>query len=338
MSIKVMTEVWEKSIHKGTYLLLLLSLADHASDDGVCWPSIARLARRIRLQERQVKRLIGDLVGSGELYYLRNVGRGNTNLYLVTVGFSQEEIATTLVKRFNLSTIEAAQLAEKVLSKTPFEPVEKVSSRTIKGVIQGKKVSSETIKGDIAMSPRTVMNHHENRQRTPSAGADIPASIGETSDPETTAWITDLEATVPPVSNPPHSADEFKAQLLATEGRMWDRIRAEPWLSWGVDCSALDTYDGKGQTMRRLGYELESRFGLKPTWSSKKATKAWLMGLADCLDASGGDMTPVLDAATKLLHDGLTVSGPTSLVKTTRALAAQKTIHLNGTPKVLRVG
>ena len=185
-------------------------------------------------------------------------------------------------------------------------------------------------------------SNSETTQRLPEitacAIAQTPVNSEKTPDPETTAWIADLEATVPPVSNPPHSADEFKAQLLATEGRMWDRIRAEPWLSWGVDCSALDTYDGKGQTMRRLGYELESRFGLKPTWSSKKATKAWLMGLADCLDASGGDMTPVLDAATKLLHDGLTVSGPTSLVKTTRALAAQKTIHLNGTPKVLRVG
>jgi hypothetical protein len=34
MSIRVMTKVWDHSTQKGSTLLLLLALADHAADDG----------------------------------------------------------------------------------------------------------------------------------------------------------------------------------------------------------------------------------------------------------------------------------------------------------------
>ena len=40
MSIRVMTQVWDTSEQKGSALLLLLALADHAADDGFCWPGI----------------------------------------------------------------------------------------------------------------------------------------------------------------------------------------------------------------------------------------------------------------------------------------------------------
>jgi len=42
MSIKVMSYVWEASKAKGSELLLLLAIADHAADDGYCWPGIPR--------------------------------------------------------------------------------------------------------------------------------------------------------------------------------------------------------------------------------------------------------------------------------------------------------
>ena len=55
MSIAWMNYVWEHSDQKGTSLLLLLAIADHANDDGICWPSVARLAHKARTTKRQAQ-------------------------------------------------------------------------------------------------------------------------------------------------------------------------------------------------------------------------------------------------------------------------------------------
>ena len=143
MSIKVMTSVWEQSKQENGRLLLLLALADHANDDGVCWPSILRLAQRIRRKERQTKRLVAELMESGELFRVQGVGRGNTNLYLVTVGFRADELFTTLVKHFEFSTVDAQGIVDGITAKRNGvavgtilpneEPVKGVTDDTIAG-------------------------------------------------------------------------------------------------------------------------------------------------------------------------------------------------------------
>ena len=51
MSIKLMSEIWDNEDPglSGSRLNILLCLADHANDDGVCWPSIPRIAKRVRI-------------------------------------------------------------------------------------------------------------------------------------------------------------------------------------------------------------------------------------------------------------------------------------------------
>jgi hypothetical protein len=86
VSIKVSTYVWEYSEHKGTALLLMLAIADHAHDDGGgAYPSIATLARKARTSERNVKLLLPKLEGSGELEVRRSKGPRGTNLYRVKI-------------------------------------------------------------------------------------------------------------------------------------------------------------------------------------------------------------------------------------------------------------
>ena len=88
MSIKVMTQVWEHSVHKGGPLLLLLAIADHAHDDGDgAYPSIQTLAHKTRLSERHTTRLLQELAGSGELVIREKEGPRGVNVYRVT--FSQ---------------------------------------------------------------------------------------------------------------------------------------------------------------------------------------------------------------------------------------------------------
>jgi Helix-turn-helix domain len=86
MSIKVMSRVWEGSRQSGGALLVLLAIADFADDDGLAFPSIGTLARKARLSERQVQRVLAELAAAGELVVRPGAGRQGAHLFRVTVG------------------------------------------------------------------------------------------------------------------------------------------------------------------------------------------------------------------------------------------------------------
>lgn len=67
MSVRVLSRVWDHYPGKGSDLLAMLALADWSDDDGRCYPSVAALARKIRLQERQAQRSLRDLIKQGFL-------------------------------------------------------------------------------------------------------------------------------------------------------------------------------------------------------------------------------------------------------------------------------
>jgi hypothetical protein len=81
-----MTWVWEESPTKGTELLTLLAIADNAADDGSnAWPSLATLARKTRLEERSVRRIIRRLEKGGHLVIEVAAGPHGTNRYTVVM-------------------------------------------------------------------------------------------------------------------------------------------------------------------------------------------------------------------------------------------------------------
>lgn len=83
MSIKVMHEVWMHSKQSGGALLTLLAMADCADDAGICWPSIATLARKARLHQRQVFYILQNLKAGGEIEILESGGGRRNNRYRV---------------------------------------------------------------------------------------------------------------------------------------------------------------------------------------------------------------------------------------------------------------
>lgn len=86
MSVKASSWAWESSRSTGSSFLVLLALADHAgADGGDCWPSVARLARRCRVDERTVQRAIDKLVELGEVVITEGGGRGHSNRYKLTL-------------------------------------------------------------------------------------------------------------------------------------------------------------------------------------------------------------------------------------------------------------
>jgi DNA-binding Lrp family transcriptional regulator len=91
-----MSRVWELSEQKGTYLLLLLALADNADDEGYCWPSIKYLKKKIRMSMRSVINALQRLEKSGEV--LINHNRRTGNRYIVTVGMNAKEREAAALK------------------------------------------------------------------------------------------------------------------------------------------------------------------------------------------------------------------------------------------------
>lgn len=91
MSIKVMNWVWDRSPTKGTELLMLLAIADNAADDGSnAFPSVSTLARKTRLDERTVQRIVRKLARQDQLLVEERGGR-EANRYTIPM---REEVST----------------------------------------------------------------------------------------------------------------------------------------------------------------------------------------------------------------------------------------------------
>lgn len=85
-----MSRVWDYSKQSGTPLLLLLAIADFANDDGMAWPAVETLAKKIRMGERYVHRMVKELAAAGELRVEYKAAKNGTNQYWVTVHPEQE--------------------------------------------------------------------------------------------------------------------------------------------------------------------------------------------------------------------------------------------------------
>lgn len=86
MSVALMGEVFRRYPHGGNEMLLALSLADHAHDDGTrIFPSVDHLARKIRVSDRTVQTLLRKMMDEGWLLLVRDSsgGRGQTRHYRI---------------------------------------------------------------------------------------------------------------------------------------------------------------------------------------------------------------------------------------------------------------
>jgi biotin operon repressor len=146
MSIKVMSAVWELNLPQNQKLVLL-ALADHANDEGVCYPSVGRVAWKTGISERQVQRIVQKLRAAGLVVLLRNAqgGRGNPAVYEV-----QPQ------KGVKLSPFAGRGDIGDTLSE---------SKRCHSGQ---ERVTSENQKGDIAASPEPSENHQIEPSEQPS--------------------------------------------------------------------------------------------------------------------------------------------------------------------------
>lgn len=82
MSTIIMTACWPIQGMTPVQKAVLISLADQANDDGVCWPAVATISRRTCVSERSVQSALRWLEANGFIKAHRRMGR--STWYTVT--------------------------------------------------------------------------------------------------------------------------------------------------------------------------------------------------------------------------------------------------------------
>ena len=88
MSVRIMSEVFERSKTQGNARLVLLSLADSCNDDASCWPSIRKIAEKANISEPITKKYLNALIQIGVITRDEREdfsGRQTSNLYTINV-------------------------------------------------------------------------------------------------------------------------------------------------------------------------------------------------------------------------------------------------------------
>jgi hypothetical protein len=97
MSTIIMSQCWPLQCLSVTQKAVLISLADQANDDGVCWPAIGTIAKRCCMSERAVRTAMDHLEAVGLLSRERRFN--SSNVYSVTPSKFDVSAAGTKAKR-----------------------------------------------------------------------------------------------------------------------------------------------------------------------------------------------------------------------------------------------
>lgn len=146
MSIKISDLVWKGYTGAGgSDMVIMLALADWANDNGVCFPSMAAIARKARIQVRQAKRVVHSLIDGGWLSVVGNPHGG----------------APGSTRRYRLN-IE--RMATGVTDDTPTGVVRDTGVAGDTGVIQGMDGCHGRSERGVADDTQTVIEPSENRE------------------------------------------------------------------------------------------------------------------------------------------------------------------------------
>jgi hypothetical protein len=191
VSIEIMSQVWKQAQLAGTELLVLLAVADHARDDGFCWPSIPYVAEKARLSKRQAQRVLHKLTEAGYLDMIEvGRGRGHKSGFRVypngDAPSRKDDTGDTLPVQKG-DTDDTVSVDKKVTPATPKEP-EKVTSRAIKGDIPPHT-------RDLTLTTKERVNSFRPREAAPKQRVDAAAEIGVSPKLLTTLTNTLLDLT-----------------------------------------------------------------------------------------------------------------------------------------------
>lgn len=160
MSVRIMSEVFERSKTQGNARLVLLSLADTCSDEGVCFPSIKTIAKKANISEETTRKFLHafekiGLVEAEERF--SPVGRRTSNTY-----------------KLNLNKVGDDELTKDVI----YLAIPKSKHRTSDGMNQFTPSPSNPVHTTHPMNQfiPSIMNHHKEPKIEPSKESSAVAS------------------------------------------------------------------------------------------------------------------------------------------------------------------
>jgi hypothetical protein len=193
MSIKLMSEVWTLKIDRDKQLVLL-ALADHADDEGYCYPSTAYVAWKTNYSKRQTQRVLDELERDGILKIARPATPTTPNIYRIQ--------------------LKAAE------HKSPYQrkPAGRGDIYADRGDISERSgVTFGEGRGDIAVSPKPSVepsnkNHQKISPERPSQKSDYVPSPQSTDVSGFAALMKDME----------QRFSRITPRLAERIGELWD--------------------------------------------------------------------------------------------------------------------
>ena len=125
MSIRAMSWAWEQATTSSGAKLVLLALADHANDDGVCWPGMKRIAEKCGMSSRQVSNHVTGLEECGLISTSRRCRddhKYSTYLYQLNLASSGSGVPVGQRKSASSGPAEVGFRAEPSVENRQLEP------------------------------------------------------------------------------------------------------------------------------------------------------------------------------------------------------------------------
>jgi DNA-binding MarR family transcriptional regulator len=162
MAWQVSKRVWDhtriktkedKDKFKPAHRLVLLALAEIADENGICWPkfdtSYQTLADMAGIERRSAIRVIDDLIRDGYLFKGDTKGRGNSNVYIVTIGLSELEKEEILLLNGDLGVTNYKEESKKMVTWESPIKTEKVTRESLASDLG---VTFSTLNGDLGVT------------------------------------------------------------------------------------------------------------------------------------------------------------------------------------------
>jgi DNA-binding Lrp family transcriptional regulator len=195
MSVRIMSEVFERSKTQGNARLVLLSLADSCNDDASCWPSIRKIAEKANISEPITKKYLNALIQIGVITRDEREdfsGRQTSNLYTINV----EKIGDDEIPK---------SVLQQVVSPSRVKSVEGVTK-----VILGVGNPVQRVEGVTKVS-LPIMNHNKEPKIEPSRESSAMASHSSVELNQPNLFSTN--------PNEGHTSGSATAELKSADGK-----------------------------------------------------------------------------------------------------------------------
>lgn len=178
-STRIRDKKKDKLKFKPAHRLVLLALADIADENGICWPkfdtSYQTLGDMAGIERRSAMRVIDDLIKAGHLFKNETVGRGHSNIYVVTIGLSEAEKGAALALIGDLGVTinneEGAKDQEEMVSSVAPIKKEMVTWESPGGDLG---VTNSGLNGDLGVTHPILENPSNPTEELPKGNGATP--------------------------------------------------------------------------------------------------------------------------------------------------------------------